>query len=308
MEWFRGEAERVVAEALPDGVKFRIEIKRNPNSAQVWVYVENDGVKDMDWKSLRDPLKRDIEGLAAGRTVTATVHRWNEAWEEQSKQWKTDEEFMEWLRGEVDPVVTEALPDGVKFRVEVKKVLGSPQVRVYVDQGGVKDIDWKSLHDPLKRDIEGLFYGQPVGVMIERRNWAQQEQARAWKAAVEAKDADAKERQARIDEQWVTLAPGWGMKVHKGERKMLADILEDGEVMEQLIGGSFGPDLGHASWKDGPNTLHTGIACATNRRLIFVDKGIMASEVAEMPYSSIEAVTYSSGIRFAGLGIKVGVA
>ena len=108
----------------------------------------------------------------------------------------------------------------------------------------------------------------------------------------------------RIDKQWRKVKPTlWGDGKHSGERKMLGQPIEEGEDIECLIGGHFGPDLGHASWKDGPNTLHRGIGVATNKRVLFVDKGIMAQEVAELSYRSIEAITYSSGIMFGGMRI-----
>ena len=55
----------------------------------------------------------------------------------------------------------------------------------------------------------------------------------------------------RIDKQWSRVKPAlWGDGKHSGERKMLVNLIEEGEDIECLIGGHFGPDLGHASWKD----------------------------------------------------------
>ena len=82
---------------------------------------------------------------------------------------------------------------------------------------------------------------------------------------------------------------------------MLHGLIEPGETLGCLIGGQFGPDLGQA--KPG-TSLHSGIIAATDRRILMVDKGLFGStEVAEMPYESIEAITYSTGMMLAGMRI-----
>ena len=82
---------------------------------------------------------------------------------------------------------------------------------------------------------------------------------------------------------------------------MLHTLLEAGENIMVLLGGSFGPDLGQAQ---PGRTLHMGIAVATDRRVLMVDKGVFGStEVAEMHYQSIESITYSTGMLRAGLRI-----
>ena len=109
------------------------------------------------------------------------------------------------------------------------------------------------------------------------------------------------ERERLIDERWRQIKPPrWSHKEHDGERRMLYDLLGADERMERLIGGFFGPDLGQAKAGD---TLHRGIALATDTRVLLVDKGIFSTEVAEMPYRNIEAITYSSGAFAAGLRI-----
>ena len=116
---------------------------------------------------------------------------------------------------------------------------------------------------------------------------------------------DEKQRLAhckRIDEQWADLKPKWGKSHNRGERRMLYDLLEESEGLHQLIGGMFGPELSHA--RSTGNTLHAGVIVATDRRIMMVDKGLLwHTEVAEMPYSSIEAITHSTGLMFAGLQI-----
>ena len=116
---------------------------------------------------------------------------------------------------------------------------------------------------------------------------------------------EQREKHDRIFQQWRTIRPShWGAGKYDGERKMLAEILGNDENIECLIGGSFGPHLGHSSWRDGANTLHNGVGIATNKRILFLDKGLFLSkEVAELPYKSIEAITYSSGVMFAGIRI-----
>ena len=107
----------------------------------------------------------------------------------------------------------------------------------------------------------------------------------------------------RIDEQWKDSAPhDWGNNKHKGEHRMLYDLIEADEDLKCIIGGLFGPDLGQAN---ATKSLHRGIAVATTRRIIMVDKGVFGStEVAEMAYDSVEAITHSTGMFAAGLHIS----
>ncbi len=105
-----------------------------------------------------------------------------------------------------------------------------------------------------------------------------------------------------IDEQWNKVKPAqWSEHTHSGEREMLHTLLEAGETIMALLGGHFGPDLGQAQ---PGKTLHKGIAVATDRRVLMVDKGLFGStEVAEMRYQSIESITYSTGMLMAGMRI-----
>ena len=105
-----------------------------------------------------------------------------------------------------------------------------------------------------------------------------------------------------IDEQWNRVKPAhWGAMTNRGEREMLHTLLEAGENIIVLLGGHFGPDLGQAQ---PGKTLHKGIAVATDRRVLMVDKGVFGStEVAEMRHQSIESIAYSTGMLFAGLRI-----
>ena len=122
------------------------------------------------------------------------------------------------------------------------------------------------------------------------------------------------EHKARIDQQWYeAIPPGWGnpkgmswsssvrqergdREMHSGERMMLYDILDDEENIEALVGGIYRAE--------GSTGGSKGVAVATDRRVIFVDKGVLGStEVAEMPYSRVEGITYSTGMMFGGVQI-----
>ena len=103
----------------------------------------------------------------------------------------------------------------------------------------------------------------------------------------------------RIDARWDEIKPAlWGNR-HSGEREMLHDLIEEGETLESLIGGTY-----RAEQDTNRRHKHEGIAVATSKRVLFVDKGVLgSSEVAEMPYRNIEAITYSTGAFFAGVQI-----
>lgn len=81
---------------------------------------------------------------------------------------------------------------------------------------------------------------------------------------------------------------------------MLYQALEKGETVELIIGGHFGKELQQA--KVGKPT-HRGIVAATNKRVLFLDKGIITTEAAEISYKNIEAITHSTGMFAGGLRI-----
>ena len=111
--------------------------------------------------------------------------------------------------------------------------------------------------------------------------------------------AREQQKRVRVDQQWHDLNPKWGKNEHNGEHAMLYSVIQPDENMECIIGGRFGPDLGQAKPGD---SLHRGIIIATDHRVLMVDKGVFGStEVAEMAYSSIEAITHSTGMFAAGL-------
>ena len=78
---------------------------------------------------------------------------------------------------------------------------------------------------------------------------------------------------------------------------MLYDILSDDETLKGMVGGTFRADTDRIH-------LHGGIAVATSKRVLFLDKGLLGStEVMDIPYASIEAITYSTGIMFGGIRV-----
>ena len=101
-----------------------------------------------------------------------------------------------------------------------------------------------------------------------------------------------------INATWSSVKPGaWGKNMHKGEREMLYNILDDDETLKSIIGGTFRADTDRLH-------KHSGVAAATTKRVIFLDKGILGStEVQEISYRSIEAITYSTGLLMAGVQI-----
>ena len=99
-------------------------------------------------------------------------------------------------------------------------------------------------------------------------------------------------KEYRIDQEWNSLIPkGWGSfgdaGMHSGERKMLYSLLESDEHLECLCGGVF--------------KTNYGVVVATDRRVIFLDKGIVSTEVAELTYKSIESISYSGGMMWGSL-------
>ena len=131
-----------------------------------------------------------------------------------------------------------------------------------------------------------------------------QEEAQRFIAYVRGEDLSTQgetlnPRAVSIDQQWNALKPSlWGNR-HSGEREMLHDLIEEGETLESLIGGTY-----RAEQDTNRRHKHEGIAVATSKRVLFVDKGVLgSSEVSEMPYRNIEAITYSTGAFFAGVQI-----
>ena len=68
----------------------------------------------------------------------------------------------------------------------------------------------------------------------------------------------------------------------KKELKVLPTILWEDELPEKAIYGSFNNGI--------------GILVATNKRLIFLDKGMMSLKVEDFAYDKISSIQYSTGI------------
>ncbi len=115
---------------------------------------------------------------------------------------------------------------------------------------------------------------------------------------LEGQEMELAVKQQTIDYEWISARPAsMAGSAFSGERTKLYDLLTDGEHLGSFVGGRFQKDTARKA-------LHSGVAVATNKRVIFIDKGIFGStETMEMPYGSIESVTYSTGIMWAGLHI-----
>jgi hypothetical protein len=66
------------------------------------------------------------------------------------------------------------------------------------------------------------------------------------------------------------------------EIKQLPNILWEDEQVEQIVQGSYNDGL--------------GVLVATNKRLVFVDKGIVGLRVEDFPYDRISSIEYSTGL------------
>ncbi len=115
-------------------------------------------------------------------------------------------------------------------------------------------------------------------------------------------ESSTEEQHARaslIDQQLNDLIPSWWGNRLSGEREMLRSLVDKDETLESLVAGAY-----RAEQDTNRHHRHQGIAVATNKRVLFVDKGVFgSSEVSEMPYRNIEAITYSTGLMMAGVQI-----
>ncbi len=77
----------------------------------------------------------------------------------------------------------------------------------------------------------------------------------------------------------------------KWEVGALPDILADGELPEKVVGGKYNGSI--------------GILVATDRRLLFVDKGLFGSlQVEDFPYPMIQSVRSTAGAMFGSVTIR----
>ena len=88
-----------------------------------------------------------------------------------------------------------------------------------------------------------------------------------------------KETIDKVDTQWRMLRPSWGQDDFKGERRLLYESLEEGEVIERLYG---------CSWEKNEFEKHDrGIVAATDRRILLLNRGRFSKNVADVSYLSI---------------------
>ena len=90
----------------------------------------------------------------------------------------------------------------------------------------------------------------------------------------------------RIEDEWARYIPeGWGTfgdaQMFSGEREMLKETMDDDEHIHGLVGGNYRADTGRMH-------KHRGCAVATDKRVIFLDKGVFGStETAEIFYRNV---------------------
>ena len=158
-------------------------------------------------------------------------------------------------------------------------------------------------------DIKGvtLVQGRFVEIVGPHDKWSvmtpDRQGAERFVAYVKGEDRSPPEEQharaSLIDQQLNDLIPSyWGNRL-SGEREMLRSLVDKDETLESIIAGTY-----RAEQDTNRHHRHQGIAVATSKRVLFVDKGVLgSSEVSEMPYRNIEAITYSTGLMMAGVQI-----
>ncbi len=99
--------------------------------------------------------------------------------------------------------------------------------------------------------------------------------------------------EARIDKEWLDAIPeGWRAfgkdeNASMGERRVVRTMLDEDEHIEKMIRCRFGDGRVSAG--------NTGVGITTNKRVLFVDKGIIRVEIREMRYGRIDSITSASG-------------
>ena len=82
---------------------------------------------------------------------------------------------------------------------------------------------------------------------------------------------------------------GMNKWINRWEIKELPSILWEDELPEKLITGTY-----NNGW---------GILVATNRRLLFIDKGVISLKVEDFPYDKITSIESKTGMVFGRLTI-----
>lgn len=93
---------------------------------------------------------------------------------------------------------------------------------------------------------------------------------------------------AEIAEQ-IRFLDGASKFLGRREIKQLPDILWEDETVKKIVQGIY--------------ENRSGILVATERRLIFVDKGLFRLTVEDFPYDRITSVQYQTGLMFGKLKI-----
>ncbi len=108
-----------------------------------------------------------------------------------------------------------------------------------------------------------------------------------------------REKVRSIDAQWQALQPGWGRKDHRGERKMLYDLLDDWEGIELLH--SCGFETRNVAWGSRHDR---GIVVATGRRVILLNRGRLSKNRFSLTYQEIDEITEPEPgrVRLTGAG------
>lgn len=73
------------------------------------------------------------------------------------------------------------------------------------------------------------------------------------------------------------------------EIKELPAILWEDEKLEKLVQGRYGNGM--------------GVLVATNKRLVFVDKGLISLRVEDFPYKNVSSIQYQTGMVFGKITI-----
>jgi len=153
----------------------------------------------------------------------------------------------------------------------------------------------------------GLAEGKFVEIVGPQNKWSvvhsDRQEAERFVAYVRGEDESSPEEQraraSLIDQQLKDLIPSyWGNRL-SWEREMLRSLVDKDETLESLIAGAY-----RAEQDTNRHHGYQGVAVATSKRVLFVAKGVFgSSEVSEMPYRNIEAITYSTGMMMAGVQI-----
>ena len=112
-----------------------------------------------------------------------------------------------------------------------------------------------------------------------------------------------------VDGVFAQLLASWtsrNRKSYNGEHRMLYDIPDDDENIEYWLGGRWGEEGEFGTPGLGVTDLqgHKGIAVATDRRVLLLNKGKITNNVVELPYQNIENVEFNDGMVSSGVKLR----